>query len=150
MQLHLRPDCAEGNDEKDDDRDFSWSDDAADVIVPHQDAIAVYINPRNRIVIRQEGGARRESGLCADDPWIEVNPKHAERLARAILDAADECRALSAEQHVDHTQPASAERAPPIAPQAPKHDHTAAARQRRYRQRKGKRAPLFEKETITA
>jgi len=42
--------------EDEDSRDFTWSGrDAADVLIPHQPAIAVYFNPHGEVVIRQEG-----------------------------------------------------------------------------------------------
>ncbi|WP_407122694.1 hypothetical protein [Bradyrhizobium sp. STM 3561] len=39
---------------EDDGVNFSWNDDDGAVVVQHQDAIAVYSNPRGDVVIRRQ------------------------------------------------------------------------------------------------
>jgi hypothetical protein len=56
---------------EDSERDFSWCDEL--IVVPAQPAIAVYLNPRGEVVIRQEG-----PGLNGydDDHFIYVQVKN--------------------------------------------------------------------------
>jgi hypothetical protein len=93
--------------------DFDWIDSAEDVVVPEQAAIAVYLNPKGDVVIRQAGQYHPD-----EDNWIVVAPDHAPRVAEAILEAAG-----LAVYHPEDDQAAE-----------PK-DRTAAERQRRYRER---------------
>lgn len=93
--------------------DFDWNEIADDIVVAHQAPIAVYTNPDEDIVIRQDGDWYRR-----DDAWIVVRRENARRLAEAILAFAE-----------PEVAPA------PLALPAPA-DRTAAERQRRYRERK--------------
>ncbi|MCQ4191016.1 hypothetical protein [Methylocystis suflitae] len=90
-----------------------WRDaqDAGVVCLPEQQAVAVYVGGGGAIVIRQE--AWNDS----DDSVVFVRPENAERVAQAILDAAQEAR----EQCADTQEP---ERRKPL---------TNAERQRRFR-----------------
>ncbi len=63
-------------------RAWDWTDDAGDVIVPAQPAIACYVNTAGNIVLRQQGDAFDE------DVWIWFDPQHAPAVAMAILEAA--------------------------------------------------------------
>lgn len=97
------------------DPDFDWNDVADDIVVAHQAPIAVYTNPDEDIVIRQDGDWYRR-----DDAWIVVRRENARRLAEAILAFAE-------------PEPAPAPLALPAPAPA---DRTAAERQRRHRERK--------------
>jgi hypothetical protein len=88
--------------------DFDWFDNT-NVVVRQQDAVAVYANAVGDIVIRQKGDG------FDDDVWIIVAPSNASAVATAILEEVWLVRAAE--------------------PPEVKADHTAAARQRRYRQR---------------
>lgn len=101
---------------------FDWSN-RDDVVVAHQGQIAVYTNPHEDIVIRQEGDWWRK-----DDAWIVVRPENARALAEAILALAEPVTP------------------PQLALPAPA-DRTAAERQRRYRERK-RNAPC-DRDSIT-
>jgi hypothetical protein len=93
------------------DDDFDWFDVADDkVVVAHQAPIAVYTNPDDDIVIRQDGDYYRK-----DDPWIVVRRENARALAEAILAFAE---------------PAPAPQLALPAPMSP------AERAKRYRERK--------------
>jgi hypothetical protein len=63
--------------------DFSWADVEDDVCVPGQQTVAVYCNPKNNVVIRQEAQFHPD-----EDHWIVVHPHNALSLARAIIDRA--------------------------------------------------------------
>jgi len=65
--------------------EFNWYGNEADIVIPEQAAIAVYLNPRGDIVIRQ-----RAEWCEEHDTVIVLAPAHASTLARAILDAAGE------------------------------------------------------------
>lgn len=95
--------------------DFDWYKDRDDLVIEEQAAVAVYLNPRGSIVIRQKGDLDPQS-YARDDSWIVVEPHYAAALARAIM-------ALAPQQSV------------PLALAAPG-DKTAAERQRRHRERK--------------
>ncbi len=104
-------------------RPWDWSDDAGDTIVPEQPAIAIYTNPADAVVIRQHGAWNDD-----DDVWVFFSPAHAPAIAAAILaaaglDIADLAQSVSK----------------PMA-------STAAARQKRYRDRKKKEPALFDGE----
>ena len=88
--------------------DFDWHDNVR-VVVRQQDAIAVYANPFGHIVIRQKGDG------FDDDVWIVIAPGNAAAVAAAII---GEVRREAGDGHPE-----------------PKEDSTAAARQKRYRQR---------------
>jgi hypothetical protein len=90
------------------DDDFDWFDVAANIVVAHQAPIAVYTNPDDDIVIRQDGDYYRK-----DDAWVVVRRENARALAEAIL--------------------AFAEPAPQLALPAPM---SPAERAKRYRERK--------------
>lgn len=102
-------------------RDFDWIDSAEDVVVPEQAAIAVYLNPRGDVVIRQQAQYHPD-----EDTWIVVAPDRAQAVADAIVEAA----------RLAVYHPEDDELAPPAERTAavPK-DPTAAERQRRYRER---------------
>ncbi len=94
--------------------EFNWLDDADEVIVREQPAIAVYTNPAGDVVLRQRG---------EDDAWIWFAPDHARAVAVAILEAA----AFDATVLTSTPEPTPKSK-----------DPTAAGRQRRYRERKKK------------
>ena len=94
---------------------FDWDKDREDLVVEEQAAIAVYLNPRGSIVIRQKGERDPETYDTVDS-WIIVEPHYAAGLARAIMALAPKETA-------------------PLALPAPG-DRTAAERQRRHRERK--------------
>ncbi len=99
-----------------DGRAWDWSDDARDLVVQEQPAIAVYTNPANAVVIRQAGAWNDD-----EDAWIWFSPDHALAIAKAILEAAGlDAMALAPEPE----QAASKAK-----------DPTAAERQRRRRAR---------------
>ena len=96
---------------------WDWRDDADDLVVPEQPAIAVYTNPADAVVIRQQGTWND------DDAWIWFSPDHAPAIAKAILEAAGlDATALTPE-------PAQV-----VKPR----DATGAERQRRHRERQKK------------
>jgi hypothetical protein len=91
--------------------DFDSSAYRDDVVIAHQAPIAVYTNPGDNIVIRQDGDWYRK-----EDPWIVGRRENARALAEAILAFAEP------------------ELAPvPLALPAPM---TPAERTKRYRERK--------------
>jgi hypothetical protein len=94
-------------------RDFDWNDDDSNVVVPEQAAIAVYLNPRGNVVIRQAGQYRPD-----EDSFVIVAPDHAAAVADAILRVAG----LHRDQPDDSDPP------------KPK-DRTTAERLRRYTER---------------
>ena len=98
---------------------WNWREDAGDVIVRAQPAIACYLNPAGDIVLRQHGD------YFDDDAWIWFAVEQAPAVAAAILEAAG----------LDATALA------PEPTQKPK-DTTAAGRQRRYRKRQKKELTL--------
>lgn len=101
-----------------DSTEFDWSE--VDVVAPEQQRIAVYLNPAECIVVRQDGDWHRR-----EDPWIVIRPENAKQVADAIMALAIELGAVRA--------PAR----PPLALPAPAPaDRTGAERQRRYRERK--------------
>ena len=53
-------------------KDFDWYGDSESVVVRHQPAIAVYLNPHGEVVIRQEG-------QYDEDHWIYVTRDNAVR-----------------------------------------------------------------------
>ncbi len=62
-----------------------WADDGiteAEVVIPRQDPIAVYVNNDGDVVIRQ-------AGLMRDDALVAVTPEFARQLCDAILQCAD-------------------------------------------------------------
>jgi hypothetical protein len=91
-------------------KDFDWYGDSESVVVRHQPAIAVYLNPHGEVVIRQEG-------QYDEDHWIYVTRDNALKVAQAILEAPDK----------------DCEAEPLLS--APK-DKTAAERMRRYRNKR--------------
>ena len=97
-------------------REFDWLD--ADVIVPQQPAIAVYLNPTGDVVLRQRGD------LYDDDSWCWFRIERAPAVARAIIETAG---LDIAELMPEPTRIGS----------KPK-DPSAAERQRRYRERQKK------------
>jgi hypothetical protein len=62
-------------------KDFDWYGDSESVVIRHQPAIAVYLNPHDEVVIRQEG-------QYDDGHWIYVTRANALKVAEAILEAA--------------------------------------------------------------
>ena len=63
--------------------DFEWQPENRDIIVQSQAALAVYLNPLEHVVVRQEGHYGPD-----EDAFIIVAPHNALALAQAILDAA--------------------------------------------------------------
>jgi hypothetical protein len=63
---------------------FDWSTIEEDIVIPEQAAIAVYCNPKGKVVLRQAGQYGPD-----EDTWITFDKSHALTLARAILDRAD-------------------------------------------------------------
>jgi hypothetical protein len=131
------------------DDDFDWTDLEDDLVVPTQDAIAVYTNPKNDVVIRQAGRFD-----ISEDHWVVLHQTHALPLARAILAAAGldmEIVPLTAlriqngggevlqpfpdQRTIDAVR--NAGRAADAA--ETKKDRTAAERQRRHRERQRER-----------
>ena len=99
-------------------RPWDWSDDADDVIVPEQPAVACYTNPAGDVVLRQRGAWNDD-----EDAWIWFSPEHARAIATAILQVA------GYEATARAPVPKSAQNG-----SKPK-DPTGAARQRRRRER---------------
>jgi hypothetical protein len=65
-------------------RGFDWVSDPA-IVIRRQPAIAIYINCRGELVIRQEADIGFDGDEC-----VFVRPDHAEKLAKAILNAASQ------------------------------------------------------------
>ena len=65
------------------DPEFEWQPENRDVVVQSQAALAVYLNPLEHVVVRQEGHYGPD-----EDAFIIVAPHNALALAQAILDAA--------------------------------------------------------------
>ena len=103
----------------DEGRAWDWTDDAGDVVVPEQPAVAVYLNPKGDVVLRQRGD------VFDDDSWIWFGSEHAIAIAGAILEAAGIAPELA---------PGPATSCGDTRPK----DSTAARRQKRYRERKKK------------
>ncbi len=104
--------------------DFSWTaaESAGEVIVATQPAIAVYINARGGITLRQEG-----TYGVSEDNWVYMSPVHARTVANAILRLAG----IDQADDPDQDQPAP-DQADATAPKA----MSNAERQRRHRQRR--------------
>ncbi|MGO8842080.1 MAG: hypothetical protein ACLQF1_13405 [Methyloceanibacter sp.] len=67
----------------DDTDDFDWFDKNAPIIVRSQPGIAVYLNPHDEVVIRQEGHYGPE-----EDRWIYITKDNVPRVVQAMLEAA--------------------------------------------------------------
>lgn len=102
---------------------FDWVEDDS-IVIPPQQALAVYSNGRGAVVIRQQGDGFDE------DAFICIRPENARALAAAILREAG--AALDAE----------------ATEQRPKASSAAAERQRRHRARK-RNAPVTEESAVT-
>lgn len=63
--------------------EFDWNGLGGDVVVPEQAAIAVFVNPLGKVVIRQAGQHHPDEGSR-----IVFAPEHAAAVAEAILVAA--------------------------------------------------------------
>jgi hypothetical protein len=61
--------------------DFNWCD-TDSIVVPSQPCIAVYINPHDAVVLRQEGPYPEE------DQWVYVTKPNVPSLVQALLEAA--------------------------------------------------------------
>jgi len=92
---------------------FDWCDKPDLIIVPSQPAIAIYLNPHDAVVIRQEGHYGPD-----EDQWVYVTKENVPRLVQALLEAAGYETATTYGE--------------PLMLPAPK-DKTAAERMRRYR-----------------
>ncbi len=100
-------------------REFDWLEDAGDVIVRSQPAVAVYPGPAG-VVIRRQGDHWNGDG----DDVIWFTTEHAPAVAAPILEAAGlDPTALAPEPTLRRTKAK---------------DPTAAGRQRRHRERKKK------------
>src|ERR1700675_2707746 len=49
------------------EEEFQWQPENEDIVVPEQNALAIYVNPWGQIVLRQEGEFRE------DDAWVRIN-----------------------------------------------------------------------------
>lgn len=99
------------------------ADNAGDIVLPEQRAIAVYPNGKGCLVIRQEADWNDD-----EDSIVLVQPEHAERVAQALLNWAQEV--------LGREQPEEAEGAPAgVNAQRPTAN---ALRQKRYRQRRAR------------
>ena len=96
-------------------REFDWLQDAGDVVVRSQPAIAIYPGPAGVII-------RRQGDICDDgDDVIWFAAEQAPAIAAAIMEAAGlDAKAMAPE------------------PTRKPKDTTAAGRQRRYRERQKK------------
>ena len=104
--------------------EFDWTDDDADIVVKAQPAIAIYAGPAGVIIRRQGDWDEHDDGVV----WFGVDQALA--VAKAIMAAA--------ELHAKDPEPARV--ASNIS------NSTAAARQKRYRDRKKKEPALFDGE----
>ncbi len=111
-------------------RAWDWADGADHTVIPEQPAIACYTNPAGAVVLRQNGAWNDD-----EDAWIFFAPEHAAAIAAAILETAGMVDADIAELAPEPAQDAIKPMASP-----------AAARQKRYRQRKKKEPALFDGE----
>lgn len=103
--------------------DFKWwqdAENAGDVILPEQRALAIYPNGKGNIVLRQEAGWNDD-----EDAVILVCPQHAERVAHALLNCAREVRGQQ--------QPEEVEGAPEVNARPPTAN---ALRQRRFKEKR--------------
>ncbi|MFZ3180039.1 MAG: hypothetical protein WA156_07470 [Methylocystis silviterrae] len=96
------------------------ADNAGDIVLSEQRAIAVYPNGKGCLVIRQQADWNAD-----EDSIILVQPEHAERVARALLNWA--------QQVLGQKQPEEVEGAPEVNARLPSAN---ALRQRRYRRRR--------------
>ena len=65
------------------DDDFDWSFSNGDIAVHQQATIAVYLNPVNHVVVRQEGHYGPD-----EDMFVCIDPRNALAVAQAILNSA--------------------------------------------------------------
>jgi hypothetical protein len=65
--------------------DFDWAHYRGDIVVPSQPAIAVYTNPDDAIVIRQEGQYGPD-----EDHWVYVHRQNLHALIRRLQEFEDE------------------------------------------------------------
>jgi hypothetical protein len=124
--------------------DFDWNpsrDADHSIVVRGQPAIAVYLNPHDEVVIRQEGQYDP-----SDDHFVYVTKPNALMVARAVLEAAgvnvefitpSVARLMIERADIDwrSVNEDFSERASPEETLPPK-DRTAAERQRRHRANK--------------
>jgi hypothetical protein len=101
-----------------DSTEFSWHDCGDDLVVPEQQAVAVFWNPRGELVIRQKADFYPD-----EDHYVIVHPGNIRKLAHRLLLEAD-----SLEDGADEQPKERLALAPPK-------DPTATERQRRHRQR---------------
>jgi hypothetical protein len=64
-------------------QDFDWNDDEA-VVVPSQDALAVYLNPRADVVVRRQRAWDED-----EDVFVAIPRAHAKRIANLIIQLAE-------------------------------------------------------------
>lgn len=98
--------------------EFDWSpskDGAHSIVVRHQPAIAVYLNPHDEVVVRQQDQYDE-----SDDHFVYVTRDNVLKVAQRMLEVAGIEVAAAAEPLL----------------LAPPKDATAAERMRRYRHRK--------------
>ena len=105
--------------------EFHWDEAEGDIAVPEQAAIAVYLNGKGDICIRQAGQYGPD-----EDQWVVVTPGNAAKLAKAILDAAGPIARPDIDWAAVNRDFDAFEARDPESK-----DRTAAERQRRYRQR---------------
>jgi hypothetical protein len=65
------------------DDDFDWNPDREIIVVRSQPAIAVYLNPHDDLVIRQEGHYGPD-----EDQWIYITKSSVPKVVQAMLEAA--------------------------------------------------------------
>ena len=108
--------------------DFDWrsDEDKACVVVHHQPAIAVYVNSRDAVVMRQEGHYGPDEDQC-----IYVIKDNVPRVVRALLEAA------GFETATTYGEPLPKPGGKATKPK-PK-DRTGAERQRRHRTKMAQR-----------
>ena len=69
--------------------DFNWQDNEEAIVIPRQDAIAVYANPDGDVVIRRERDWNEQ-----DDVFIVINRK----CVHSVIEAMERTLSESAQQ----------------------------------------------------
>src|SRR6516225_1103292 len=107
--------------------DFDWDDEAL-AIIPEQGRIAVYLNPNGDLCIREQGDH------ACEDQWIVVARGNVEKFLQPVFDVMDlERPSAPCSLLVPEPEPAAL---------------TGAERQRRYRERNGKRDRVTRSDEI--
>jgi hypothetical protein len=119
--------------------EFTWCDNP-DVVIPTQPAIAVFENTNGAVCIRQEGQFGTD-----EDAWVFFSKDRALTVARAILDVAG-IEPVDAFPEIWTTAMHNIGNS--AGPSQDRKDHTAAERQRRYRERHADRNAVT-RDTVT-